>query len=121
MQNVGSGARDNNLHSLYPAPKSPVNVNGINDANGEHKYSINEWQEVVRRRRPPTADTASTTSTQRNGRASGAMANGVADFFGPEIFQIVLHNPTTSYQLLLFSQSRFCGENMEFLEKVREA
>ena len=44
--------------------------------------------------------------------------NGVADFFSPEIFQIVLHNPTTSHQLLKFSQSRFCGENMEFLDKV---
>ena len=42
-----------------------------------------------------------------------------ADFFGPGIFQIVLHNPTTSHQLLKFSQARFCGENMEFLEKVR--
>ena len=42
----------------------------------------------------------------------------VADFFNPEIFQVVLHNPTTSYQMLRFSQSRFCGENMEFLEKV---
>lgn len=41
------------------------------------------------------------------------------DFFSSETFQTVLHNPTTSHQLLLFSQSRLCGENMEFLEKVR--
>ena len=35
-----------------------------------------------------------------------------------QIFNVVLHNPTTSHQLRKFSQTRFCGENMEFLEKV---
>lgn len=45
-------------------------------------------------------------------------ANGLADFFSPEVFQIVLHNPTTAHRLLKFSQARMCGENMEFLEKV---
>lgn len=48
----------------------------------------------------------------------GVGATGLADFFSAEVFQIVLHNPTTAHQLLKFSQSRFCGENMEFLEKV---
>ena len=45
-------------------------------------------------------------------------ANGLADFFSTEVFQIVLHNPTTAHRLLKFSQARMCGENMEFLEKV---
>ena len=49
----------------------------------------------------------------------GANGNGLADFFSPEVFQIVLHNPTTAHRLLKFSQARMCGENMEFLEKVR--
>lgn len=40
------------------------------------------------------------------------------DFFAQEVFQIVLHNPTTSHQLLKYSQSQLCGENLEFLEKV---
>lgn len=44
----------------------------------------------------------------------------LADFFGPEVFQIVLHNPTTAHQLKKFAQSRLCGENLEFLEKVSE-
>lgn len=44
--------------------------------------------------------------------------NGVADFFSPEVFQIVLHNPATAHQLLKFSQARMSGENMEFLERV---
>lgn len=43
---------------------------------------------------------------------------GLADFFSPEVFRIVLHNPATAHRLLRFSQARMCGENMEFLEKV---
>ena len=49
----------------------------------------------------------STTSTLR-----------LANFFGLEVFQIVLHNPTTAHQLTKFCQSRFCGEGMEFLERM---
>lgn len=45
--------------------------------------------------------------------------SGLADFFSGEVFQIVLHNPTTAHRLSKFSQARMCGENMEFLEKVR--
>ena len=48
-------------------------------------------------------------------------ANGLADFFSTEVFQIVLHNPTTAHRLLKFSQARMCGENMEFLDKVSTA
>lgn len=43
----------------------------------------------------------------------------LADPYSPEVFQVVLHNPTTAHRLLKFSQARMCGENMEFLEKVR--
>lgn len=42
----------------------------------------------------------------------------IADFFGAEVFQIVLHNPTTAHRLREFARSRLCGENLEFLEKV---
>ena len=49
---------------------------------------------------------------------SGSSGSRLPDFFSSGIFQIVLHNPTTSHQLLKFSQSRLCGENLEFLEKV---
>ena len=44
--------------------------------------------------------------------------HGFADFFSSEVFHLVLHNPTTAYRLQKFSQSHYCGENMEFLEKV---
>jgi phototropin len=56
-------------------------------------------------------------STTSNG--NGTATSGVADFFSPEVFQIVLHNPATAHQLLKFSQARMSGENMEFLERVR--
>ena len=69
-----------------------------------------------------STDTVLTTSDNTAGISrvgiDATMNKGVADFFSPEIFNIVLHNPTTAHQLLRFSQNRFCGENMEFLEKV---
>ncbi|MCJ1321536.1 hypothetical protein MMC15_006881 [Xylographa vitiligo] len=88
---------------------------------GETNYNLKDWQEAVPEKDQDRAshnDAASMTSTQRNIPLSGMMGTGAADFFSPEIFQIVLHNPTTSHQLLQYSQSRFCGENMEFLERV---
>ena len=90
---------------------------------GEQRFNLTEWQGAVKEKRSIQSDAVSMASTQPNGQGNGLlsngnMSNGVADFFSPEIFQNVLHNPTTSHQLLQFSQSRFCGENMEFLEKV---
>jgi PAS domain S-box-containing protein len=64
----------------------------------------------------PSISTASHL-TQNTGMTSNSSGR-LPDFFAPEVFQTVLHNPTTSHQLLRFSQSRLCGENMEFLEKV---
>ena len=49
---------------------------------------------------------------------SGSSGSRLADFFAGEVIQVVLHNPTTAHALLKFSQTRLCGENMEFLEKV---
>ncbi|KAF4631866.1 hypothetical protein G7Y89_g6263 [Cudoniella acicularis] len=53
-------------------------------------------------------------------RSVTSMSNGsiVTDFFGPDVFRIVLQNPTTAHRLQRFCQSRACGENMEFLQKV---
>ncbi|TVY38219.1 Phototropin-1B [Lachnellula subtilissima] len=50
--------------------------------------------------------------------SGGINGNNVTDFFSPEVFHLVLHNPTTAHRLLRFCQSRACGENMEFLQKV---
>ena len=50
--------------------------------------------------------------------SSGNNSTNITDFFGSEVFQIVIHNPTTAHRVLKFCQSRACGENMEFLQKV---
>lgn len=42
----------------------------------------------------------------------------LADFFSPQVFEIVLRNPTTAHQFKKFAQTRLCAENIEFLEKV---
>lgn len=52
--------------------------------------------------------------------AKSTASQSMPDFFSSEIFQVVLHNPTTAYQLLKFSESRLCSENVEFLSKVDE-
>lgn len=51
---------------------------------------------------------------------SGSLGNKMPDFFSHEVFQTVLHNPTTAHQLRLFSETRLCGENMTFLESVEK-
>ena len=63
------------------------------------------------------APSAVSTSEQTN--FSGTSSGRLTDFFGAEVFQMVLHNPTTCHQLTKFAQTRFCGENMGFLEQVR--
>lgn len=63
----------------------------------------------------------STSSVSRSSNPTSITASPtpkLPDFFGAEVFQSVLHNPTTFHQLLQFSKSRLCGENLEFLEKV---
>jgi len=71
---------------------------------------------------------ASRDSMSRNGENTGTTAATIggavgrsanlADFFSSEVFNIVIHNPTTAHRFLRFCQSRACGENMEFLQKV---
>jgi hypothetical protein len=58
---------------------------------------------------------SSNRAMSRNGMAE---RDEFADFFSPEIFQIVLRNPTTAHRFRRFCQARDCGESMEFLEKV---
>ncbi|CZR62126.1 related to nonphototropic hypocotyl protein 1 [Phialocephala subalpina] len=63
-------------------------------------------------------------SSNRSGNTTVVSSAGqgnvgnMADFFSWEVFQIVLHNPTTAHRFLRFCQSRACGENIEFLQQV---
>lgn len=54
----------------------------------------------------------------RSAAPSGSSTSRLPDFFSSEVFQIVLHNPLTSRQLLKFARQRLCAENMEYLSAV---
>lgn len=99
-------------------------ANGGAANGGEDDQTLIKWRGATFDRQSSSNNTnthpsTAITTTTRNPTAS-ISSNEVADFFSPEVFQIVLHNPTTAHQLLKFSQTRFCGENMEFLDKVRQ-
>ncbi len=86
----------------------------------ETNHKLAQWREPTMGRSLSHSNNAGPTeSTSKQSGIGGMGSNALADFFSAEVFQIVLHNPTTAHQLLKFSQSRFCGENMEFLEMVR--
>lgn len=80
----------------------------------QRKASHNKGDELSRDYNAPP----SSYSAPKQHGGLDKSANGLADFFSTEVFQVVLHNPTTAHRLLKFSQARMCGENMEFLEKV---
>jgi len=63
------------------------------------------------------------SETSRSGNtywSGGSGGNTITDFFSPDVFRLVIHNPTTAYRFLKFCQSRNCGEAMDFLQKVCE-
>ena len=107
-------------------------LNGDMTSNGSRSPEEEANNKLVRRRQsisddsPQRAYVAPSSALQPShakhvplGGVGNVNATGLADFFSLEVFQIVLHNPTTAHQMLKFSQSRMCGEHMEFLEKVR--
>lgn len=101
-----------NPHAANGDPSSNDQRLQLAQSNG----SPTNGTELSRDYNPPPA---SFSSPKQNG-AMDKRADGLADFFSSEVFHIVLHNPATAHRLLKFSQARMCGENMEFLEKVRD-
>ncbi|OLN86170.1 Blue-light-activated histidine kinase 1-like protein 4 [Colletotrichum chlorophyti] len=99
--------------------------------NGKQEHSMKNGHgssSMTPEYRPPTADkkticedsvSISRQSTSKHSVTSSGSSRTV-DFFGPGIFQIVLHNPTTAHQLLKFAEARFCSESVEFLKKVEQ-
>jgi hypothetical protein len=76
---------------------------------------------IIRRRYSDEDISVRSVRNSISGRTAKSTASqSMPDFFSSEIFQVVLHNPTTAYQLLKFSESRLCSENVEFLAKVDE-
>jgi hypothetical protein len=88
----------------------------IHDARGPGVLSPIEESSYYVPSAASISEQARSISEQTN--VSGTSSGRLTDFFGTEVFQIVLHNPTTCHQLTKFAQTRFCGENMEFLEQV---
>jgi hypothetical protein len=64
------------------------------------------------------ASRSSKSETLAGSAAAGNNGMNTTDFFSSEVFQIIIHNPTTAHRFLKFCQTRACGENMEFLQKV---
>jgi hypothetical protein len=91
----------NNFHVPPVTPIAP-NMSAPNDS--KHSQDVSHGVDSL--------------SVSNQSAISSGSTNRLADFFGMETFQMVLHNPTTAHQLLKFSQSRFCVENLEFLDKV---
>lgn len=82
-------------------------------------FDFNDWKDgAMRKDTQRNVDTSSIISMGPQPVGNGSTRTGLPDFFSQEIFHIVLHNPTTSHQLRRFCDSRFCGENIAFLEKV---
>jgi len=68
----------------------------------------------------PSITTSVAPSQTSSHTVTSGLGTKMPDFFSSEVFQTVLHNPTTAHQLRLFSEQRLCGENMEFLQAVEK-
>lgn len=93
-------------------PEDKVNLEELRKLD----FNLDPIEETDKSAYEPSISTFSRTS--HNTTLTVASSTKLPDFFAHEVFQIVLHNPTTSHQLLKYSQSRLCGENLEFLERV---
>lgn len=85
-------------------------------------YAAGAGLEGIPLRRPRSDDELSMRQQSISGKTtmSATSQSALPDFFSPSIFHVVLHNPTTAHQLLKFSETRLCSENVEFLSKVDE-
>lgn len=97
--------------SMDIIPEKPENINST---------PISHPQDITLTPINESSSYEHSVSTQPTS-VSGQSATRLADFFSSEVLHIVLHNPTTAHQLRKFARSRLCGENLDFLEKVRES
>jgi hypothetical protein len=103
---------DDGMYNDYSARR-----NGIGSAAHEAMSGV----PILARRHSDDNMSVRSVRNSISGRTTkSAGSQNMPDFFSSEIFQVVLHNPTTAYQLLKFSESRLCSENVEFLAKVDE-
>lgn len=134
-ENNNGNGNLNGAHSPIPTAASPVSINSARHHGFDFGNIVSTPQKSLPDRgpasppppsiEPPPTRSSTSNNTKENNNNNNNNANvnamlstGAADFFSPEVFQIVLHNPSTAHQLLKFSQARLSGENMEFLERV---
>lgn len=103
-----------------PTSSAQIGTNGQSSEkeNQEQLQKLDFNLEAIEERSTYEPSLSSVSRTSQNTALTSTSGSRLPDFFAPEVFQVVLHNPTTSHQLLKFSQSRLCGENLEFLDKV---
>ena len=106
------------LRKLDSAVSVTVNGQSLDRENQEQLRKLDFSLESVDERSNYEPSISAVSHTTQNTALTSSSSSRLPDFFAPEVFQVVLHNPTTSHQLLKFSQTRLCGENMAFLEKV---
>jgi phototropin len=125
-------ASDSNLSINRTAPLPPLSSSSRSNRNGQSKSQATKGEnrggspprrgDTVSSRNASIKQSEEGSASSRNGTSttlnSSGIGNNMADFFSAEIFNIVIHNPTTAHRFLRFCQSRACGENMEFLQKV---
>lgn len=90
----------------------------IEQTNLEELGKLDFDLETVDERSSYEPSTSTFSRGSRNTAFTSTSNFRLLDFFSEDVFQVVLHNPTTFHQLLRFSRSRLCGENLEFLDKV---
>ncbi|KUJ16946.1 uncharacterized protein LY89DRAFT_616615 [Mollisia scopiformis] len=128
-------AQDNKTHSnislnrTSPLPPLPQSSGSPRRENGMRPTSHSSYDDQragssgrgAERESPKKKSMRQSDGSSRSGQTAVVTAPGrdnMADFFSWEVFQIVLHNPTTAHRFLRFCQSRACGENMEFLQQI---
>lgn len=79
-----------------------------------------ELHKMFSREPPPrvTSIRSGVSASRRSGGTSMTGGSRMLDFFGPSLFRVVLRSPTTVHQLRKYCESRFCSENIEFLQHV---
>ena len=114
----GNPRREHVALSMQPNPQAGQDERRA-PSRGKEKDGGSSKKASIRQSDEGSGSSRSGNNTTLSGSASGiGSRNDITDFFSSDVFQIVLHNPTTAHRFLRFCQSRACGENMEFLQKV---
>ena len=97
---------------------SPIECHGVSSDRRERDISSNKKESSRGDDDASRSSKSEALAGPPPAGSNGTNGMNITDFFSSEVFQIVIRNPTTAHRFLKFCQSRVCGENMEFLQKV---